>query len=175
LNSRNLIFAWVGSVLLVAVFAGASWQSIVLKMDAGGQAIVLTGYLVFPIISALILVQASALLVSLLTPNLVGRIIAGALVPVQIWHLITASFSLESALEQGASKLISDATGVVGSGQLDLISSSSGGVLFLAYFAAVAINIFILGAKALMKLEPARKKAAIEPEEDAGSLWESQK
>lgn len=172
---RTLVFAWIGSLLLLTTLAGASWFDVLLTSDAGGQNLPVSGFMVFPIISALVLVQAAALLVSILTPNRVGRVIAAVLIPIQLWQLVTVALEYKAAIAGAVSSEISKATGVVGEGQLQLVASSVEGLWIFGYLAVLALNIAVLAMRAFMKAVPSNSKSPTEPEDDSSSLWESQK
>lgn len=176
MNQRNLTFSWLGSILLLAVFAGVSWQEVSLTSDAGGQLIEITGYLAFPIISALILLQAASLLASIFTPIRIGRWIAGALVPVMIIHGILISMGSNEAIQVSLAGAISDVTGVAGSSsQLQLVASSTSTFLWVGYLAATALNLVALCLKAFSRVSPAKATESDNPTEDPFDLWESQK
>lgn len=176
MNQRNLAFAWLGSVLLLSVFAGLSWLEVSLTPEAGGQSIEVTGYLAFPIISALILLQAAALLASFLTPTVVGRWIAGLLAPVMLGHAVLLIAGIEDAIETSLSATISQLTGVAGDvSQLQFVSESNNTFLWIGYLMAVAINLVVLVGKALLNVGPAKKAKEPKASDDAGDLWESQK
>lgn len=176
MNQRNLTFAWLVSILLLAVFAGLSWLEVVLTPDAGGQIIKVTGYLAFPIISALMLLQAASLLASFFTPNVVGRWIAGLLAPVMLVHSVLIAIGLEDAIQGSLAVAISDVTGVAGSSsQLQFVASSNSTFMWVGYFVAIALNLFVLIRKALLNVGPAKRTPLSESSDDAGDIWESQK
>jgi hypothetical protein len=175
-NQRNLTFAWLGSILLLAVFAGVSWLEILLTPEAGGQDVEITGYMAFPIISALVLLQAASLLATFFTPVVIGRWIAGLLAPVMIGHGVLLVFSIDQGIQNALAGSLSEITGVAGAeSQLLLVASSSNTFLWVGYLLAVCFNVAVLATKALSNVGPARKSAATEPGEDSGDLWESQK
>lgn len=176
LNQRNLTFAWVGSILLLSVFAGFSWLEVVLTPDAGGQTIEVTGYLAFPIISALVLLQGAALLASFFTPVMIGRWIAGLLAPVMMVHAVLVVLGLESAIAFSLAGSLSELTGVVGTdSQLQFVASSNGTILWVGYLVSIGVNLAVLIAKAWLSVGPANKPVQGDPIDDAGDLWESQK
>jgi hypothetical protein len=176
LNQRSVTFAWLASILLLAIFAGATWLQVSLTPDAGEQNLEITGYLVYPIVSALILLQAASLLATFFTPLIVGRIIAGVLTPVMVIHGVFVALNLEQAFQTAVSAQIAEITGVVGAdSQLQFVAFAGDTYLWVAYLAALVLNSVILGAKALVKLKPAVAKVAEGPEDSIGDLWESQK
>jgi hypothetical protein len=175
MNQRNVTFAWLGSILLIAIFAGVNWITLVLAPDAGGQSIAITGYLVFPITSALIMIQAAGLLASFFTPNIVGRVLSGALVPFFIWHLINVVTNLESSLQAAIATEITKATGVVGvASQSQLVQSALDSNAWYLYVVAVGLNIAVLILKSTVDLKPAKAPHRADQKEDPGDLWESQ-
>lgn len=176
MNQRNLAFAWLGSVLALSVFAGLNWLEVQLTPDAGAQSIEVTGYVAFPIISALILLQAASLLASFFTPTLVGRWIAGLLAPVMLGHAVLLTLGLEEALERSLSGEISKVTGVAGaSSQLQFVAESNNTYLWVGYLLAVLLNLAVLAGKALLNAGPAKKAQEPRETDDASDLWESQK
>ena len=176
MNQRNLTFAWLGSILLLSIFAGFNWLEVVLTPDAGGQLIEVTGYLAFPIISALILLQAASLLASFFTPVLVGRWIAGLLSPVMLGHSVLLVLSLEDGVQGALAGLLSEITGVSGSvSQLEFVGSSNSTFLWVGYLIAIGFNVAVLIGKALLNVGTPEKSKNYELSEDSGDLWESQK
>jgi hypothetical protein len=175
-NQRNLTFAWLGSILLLSVLAGFNWLEVVLTPDAGGQLLEVTGYLAFPIISALILLQAASLLASFFSPVLVGRWIAGLLSPVMLGHALLLALSLEDGVQGALAGLLSEITGVSGSvSQMQFVASSNSTFLWVGYLIAIGFNVVVLIGKALLKVGSPTKSKSYAPPEDSGDLWESQK
>jgi hypothetical protein len=176
MNQRSVAFGWLATILLLAIFAGVSWVDLELTAEAGGLQIPITGYLVFPIISALVLLQAAALLASFFTPAIVGRFIALVLLPIQGWHLWMVVGSIANSFQVAISAQIADATGVVGaSSQSQLVASSLDTLLWYGYILALALNILVLAVKAFRRLEPAKKRDNPGTPNDPMDLWESQK
>lgn len=175
MNQRTLSFFWLGSILSLSVFAGFSWLEILLAPEAGGQSIEITGYLAFPIISALILLQAASLLASFFTPVMVGRWIAGLLSPVMLGHAILLMLSLDESIQSALGGSLSEITGVAGSvSQMQFVASSNSTFLWVGYLVAIGLNIAVLIGKALLHSGPAQKPKRFEPTEDSLDLWESQ-
>lgn len=176
MNQRNLTFAWLGSVLLLAIFAGVSWQEVTLTSDAGGQLIEVTGYIAFPIISALIMLQAASLLTSFFAPIRVGRAIAGTLALVMIIHGVLLAMGSNEAIQIALAGAISDVTGVAGSSsQLQFVASSTSTFLWIGYLVATALNLVALILKAFSNTPPAKATKSNVRSEDPFDLWESQK
>jgi hypothetical protein len=175
-NQRNLSFAWLASILLLSVSAGLSWQELLLTPEAGGQSIQVTGYSVFPIISALLLLQPAALLASFFTPATVGRWIAGLLIPAMVAHAFLVGVGLETSIQNSISGSISEITGVAGSAsQLQFVASSTSTYLWVVYFFSIGLNLVLLAAKAFLSLGPAKNSSNVVPAEDIENLWASQK
>jgi hypothetical protein len=175
-NQRNLTFAWLGSILLLSVFAGFNWLEVLLTPEAGGQIIEITGYLAFPIISALILLQAASLLASFFTHVLVGRWIAGFLSPVMLGHAVLLVLSLDEGVQGALAGLLGEITGVSGSiSQMQFVASSNSTFLWVGYLFAIGFNVVVLFGKALLNVGSPEKSKNYEPPEDSGDLWESQK
>lgn len=172
---RSIVFAWLLSLGLLTTLAGASWVDVLLSSDAGGQAIPITGFTVFPVISALLLVQGSALLVSLLTPILVSRVIAAALIPIQLWHFVTVVMQYQAASAIAVSSEIGKVTGIVGDGQLQLIASSSESLWVFGYLFALVVNLALLVLRTLVRQGPKTQSSDVDQSDDPTTLWESQK
>ncbi|MFM1994950.1 MAG: hypothetical protein RLZZ610_467 [Actinomycetota bacterium] len=176
MNQRTVMFAWLASAILLAIFAGTPWSSVVLSPEAGGQLIEVTGYMAFPVASALILLQGSAILASFFTPVQVGKALAGGVAMVMIWHFITVSMTLGPSIGSSIEENIEAATGVSGAiAQQDLVASASESVLWAPYLLAVLINILILATKALMRLQASPSKVQTEPVQVGVDLWDAQK
>lgn len=166
--------AWLGSLILLMITAGSSWYDLTLSPEAGGVQVQVSGYLVSPIISALLLLQGAALLVSFLVPNTVARVIALVLAGLQAWHLIGLSLELNQAILIAGGAQVSELTGVVGQAQQQLIDSSSQTGFALFYLISVGANLSVLVLSSLTASTRRKKKPALEPEDDASTLWESQ-
>jgi len=175
MNQRTALYAWVSSVFLIAIAAGSSFAEVTLTPDAGSQVISLTGYLVFPVANALILLQTAAMLVSFFTPAKLTRIVSAGLVPVMLWHLVIVAIETEQAMARALVAAIADVTGVSGlEAQLGLIETSFNTAMPIFYAVAVAINIVVLVAKSALNLplpKPRQRKA---DDSDAADLWDSQ-
>ena len=162
--------------MLLSVFAGFSWLEILLVPEAGGQSIEITGYLAFPIISALVLLQGASLLASFFTPTIVGRWIAGLLAPVMLTHAIFLVLSLDEGIQIALAGSLSEVTGVAGSAsQMQFVASSNSSFLWVGYLVAIGLNMAVLVGKALLNAGPANQNKKHQPAEDSGDLWESQK
>jgi len=175
-NQRNLSIAWLATILLLSVFAGFSWQNAQLTPEAGGQGVEITGYSAFPIISALVLLQAASMLASFLTPVIVGRWIAGLLSLLMLGHAVLLTLTLDAGIQSSLARLLSEITGVSGSAsQIQFVVSLDSSFLWVGYLAAVAINVIFLVGKALLNLKPTQKSSSVKQLDEAGDLWESQK
>jgi hypothetical protein len=176
MNQRNLSFAWLGSILLLAVFAGFSWTEVLLTAEAGGQSIEVTGYSAFPIISALVLLQGASLLASFFTPIAVGRWITGLLSPVMLGHAVLLMVSLDERLQSSLAGSLIEITGVAGTtSQMQFVASSNSTFLWVAYLVAIGGNVAVLVTKAVLNFGPAKKASKAKVFDDSSDLWESQK
>lgn len=173
---RKLSVAWLASILLLSVFAGMNWVQIQLTPDAGGQRIEVTGFTAFPIISALLLLQAASLLTSFFTPRAVGRWIAGLLAPVMFGHAVLIAIGLDAGIQDSVASSISEITGVAGSAsQSQLVVSSSSTYLWVGYFLAIGLNVAFLSSRAILKKADTKKSTEDQAPEGFEDLWESQK
>ena len=176
MNKRNLSLSWLASILLLSVSAGLSWQELQLTPQAGGQSIQVTGYSVFPIITALILLQAAALLASFFTPPKVGRWISGLLIPAMLAHALLVAIDLETSIQESIAGSISAITGVAGSdSQIQFVASSIGTYLWVGYLLAIGLNVVLLAGHAFLKLSPTKRTSNAVQNVDTDDLWESQK
>lgn len=176
MTQRNVSLAWLLTILLLTVLAGFSWVDVTLSPASGGQLIQVTGFLVFPIISALLLLQGSALLAAFFTPPLVGRIIAGVQVPIVIWHAVVLLTTIQQGLQDAVAAEITKATGVVGvASQAQLVDTALDNNLWYVYVAVLAFNLVALVARGLVSHTPVKKKAEVPASDDSDDLWENQR
>ncbi len=173
-NEKTLSGLWLLSLLAISVFAGTSWIDALLAPDAGGQQIQVNGFLVFPVAAALLLLQAAALLASYFAPNIIGRIVAGTLAVVMLFHLLSAGIGLNGATELALSGQIYQATGILGlAGQNQLLESRATSLMWVGYLLCIAINIVLLTARATL----GQKRGVIPisaAQDETADLWESQ-
>lgn len=176
MNQKSASLIWLLTILVLTVVAGFSWVNLTLSPASGGQQIQVTGYLVFPIISALMLLQGSALLAAFFTPPLVGRVIAAVLVPIVAWHGIVVLTTVQQSLQDAVAVEITGATGVVGfASQAQLVETALDSNLWYVYLAVLALNVLALFARALVRKPAARKPAGDPASEDSDDLWENQR
>lgn len=176
MTQRKVSLAWLLTILLLTVLAGFSWIDLTLSPASGGQEIQVTGFLVFPIISALLLLQGSALLAAFFTPPLVGRIIAGVLVPIVIWHGVVLLTTIQQGLQDAVAAEITKATGVVGvASQAQLVETALDNNLWYVYAAVLAFNLAALIARALVRSTLPKKKLGALALDDSDDLWENQR
>jgi hypothetical protein len=160
----------------LTILAGLSWVDLTLSPASGGQEIEVTGFLTFPIISALLLLQGSALLAAFFTPALVGRIIAGLQIPIVLWHAIDVLSTVESALQDAVAAEITKATGVVGvASQAQLVDTALDNNIWYIYLAVLALNAVALVSRALVGKVVVRKATRDGSGDDSEDLWESQR
>ena len=176
MNSRRSTIAWIASIALLAIFSGLSWLNLELSPEAGAQKFEISGFQVFPIISALLLLQVAALLASLLTPKMVSRVISGILSPIMLAHGLFVFLGLQSSLQSAIEAQITEITGVAGfASQAEFVAFAGDTYLWVGYLLAISLNLAILLTKSLSKgahSEARPKKEALVDEQD---LWETQK
>lgn len=176
MNSRRITIAWMGSIVLLAIFAGVSWLNLELSPEAGAQKLEISGFQVFPIISALLLLQLAALLASVLTPAPVGRAISGLLIPIMLAHVFFVAVGLQSNLQEALEAQITEITGVAGvTSQADFVAFAGDTYSWIGYLFVIGWNVAVLLTKALSKAgsyQSNDSKAEIVDEQD---LWETQK
>lgn len=176
MNSKRITIAWLVSILLLVVFAGLSWLDLELTPEAGAQKFEISGYQVFPIISALLLLQGAALLSSVLTPVAVGRAISGLLVPIMLAHAIFVVVGLQSNLQNAVAVLISKITGVEGiASQTQFVEFAGDTYLWVGYLLSIAVNLAVLLAKAVSKVQLSKTRPNRQETSDELDLWETQK
>lgn len=176
MSSKRVTIAWLVSILLLVVFAGLSWLDLELTPEAGAQKFEISGYQVFPIISALLLLQGAALLSSVLTPVAVGRAISGLLVPIMLAHAIIVVVGLQSNLQNAVAVLISEITGVEGiASQAQFVEFAGDTYLWVGYLLSIAVNLAVLLTKAVSKAQLSKTRPNRQATSDELDLWETQK
>jgi hypothetical protein len=160
----------------LTILAGFSWVDLTLSPASGGQQIQVTGFLVFPFISGLLLLQGSALLAAFFTPPLVGRIIGAVQVPIVLWHAFVVLTTIQQSLQDAVAAEITKATGVVGvASQAQLVESAMDNNVWYIYLAALALNALALVARAMVGKPSVKTDSGASSQEDAEDLWESQR
>ena len=176
MNSKRITVAWLVSILLLVVFAGLSWLDLELTPEAGAQKFEISGYQVFPIISALLLLQGAALLSSVLTPVAVGRAISGLMVPIMLAHAIFVVVGLQSNLQNAVAVQISEITGVAGiASQAQFVEFAGDTYLWVVYLLSIVVNLAVLLTKAVSKAQLSKTRQSREEIIDELDLWETQK
>lgn len=176
MSSRKITIAWLVSVGLMAAFAGMSWIDLELSPEAGAQKFQISGYQVFPIISALMLLQVASLLATLLTPELVARAISGLLAPIMLAHALFVFFGLQSNTQNAIEVQITEMTGVSGfASQTEFVEFAGETFLWVGYLLAITLNFAVLFAKAVLKSVSSNAKASKEELVSEPDLWETQK
>ncbi len=176
MNSKKITIAWLLTVSLMAVFAGMSWINLELSPEAGAQKFEISGYQVFPIISALMLLQVASLLATLLTPELVARVISGVLAPIMLAHGFFVLLGLPSNIQNAVEVQITEITGVSGfASQAEFVEFAGETSLWVGYLLAVTLNLVVLLAKAFSKSGSSKAKASKEELVSEPDLWETQK
>lgn len=176
MNSKRITVAWLVSILLLVVFAGLSWLDLELTPEAGAQKFEISGYQVFPIISALLLLQGAALLSSVLTPVAVGRAISVLMVPIMLAHAIFVVVGLQSNLQNAVAVQISEITGVAGiASQAEFVEFAGDTYLWVGYLLSIVVNLAVLLTKAVSKAQLSKTRQSREEIIDELDLWETQK
>ena len=176
MNSKRITVAWLVSILLLVVFAGLSWLDLELTPEAGAQKFEISGYQVFPIISALLLLQGAALLSSVLTPVAVGRAISVLMVPIMLAHAIFVVVGLQSNLQNAVALQISEITGVAGiASQAQFVEFAGDTYLWVGYLLSIVVNLAVLLTKAVSKAQMSKTRHNREEIIDELDLWETQK
>jgi hypothetical protein len=176
MSTRRVSIIWLLTILGLTFLAGFSWVDLRLSPAAGGQLLEVTGFLVFPIISALLLLQGSALLAAFFTPPLVGRIIAAVQVPIVVWHGVVVLTTIQSSLQDAVAAEITKATGVVGvTSQAQLLEDALDNNIWYVYLAVLVLNLFALVARSLVAKPGANSSSATPIQEDSEDLWETQR
>lgn len=176
MNAKRVSALWLLTILILTVLAGFSWIDLTLSPASGGQQIQVTGFVVFPIISALLLLQASALLAAFFTPSVVGRLISAVLVPIVTWHAIVVLTTIQPALQDAVAAEITKATGVVGvSSQAQLVELALDNNLWYLYLAVLVLNILALVGRALVNKPKSKTPSTSATLEDSDDLWENQR
>jgi hypothetical protein len=176
LSSRKITIAWLLTVGLMAVFAGMSWINLELSPEAGAQKFEISGFQIFPIISALMLLQVASLLATLLTRQIVARAISGLLAPIMLAHGLFVFFGLPSNIQNAIEVQITEITGVSGfASQAEFVEFAGETFLWTGYLLAVTLNFAVLLAKAISKSGSSKAKASKEVPVSELDLWETQK
>lgn len=176
MNSKRITVAWLVSILLLVVFAGLSWLDLELTPEAGAQKFEISGYQVFPIISALLLLQGAALLSSVLTPVAVGRAISVLMVPIMLAHAIFVVVGLQSNLQNAVAVQISEITGVAGiASQAQFVEFAGDTYLWVGYLLSIVVNLAVLLTRAVSKAQLSKTRQSREEIIDELDLWETQK
>ena len=175
MNRKFLNGIWFLTVLLLTLVAGFSWVDVLLSPASGGQAIQVTGYTTFPIISALVLLQGASLLAAIFTPAVVAKAIAALQLPIIAWHLFVVITSAEEAAQLAVAGEITKATGVEGvASQAQLVELALDNNLWYIYAGLLAVNLAVLVALVFAKTPTFRAKVESSQVQDPGELWESQ-
>jgi hypothetical protein len=176
MNSKRVTIAWLTSILLLVVFAGLSWLELELTPEAGAQTFAISGYQVFPIISALLLLQGAALLSSVLTPVAVGRAIAGLMAPIMLAHGFYVVVGLQLNLQNAVAVQISEITGVAGiASQAEFVEFAGDTYLWVGYLLSIVVNLAVLLTKAVSKAQLSKTRPNREEIIEELDLWETQK
>ena len=175
MKQKSAIFTWLATILLVGLVAGFGWVDVSLSASSGGQAIQITGFVAFPIISALILLQGASLLAAGFTPVFVSKSIAAFQVPLVVWHLFVVVTSVAATLESAVAAEITKVTGVVGvESQSQLVELTATNNAWYFYVFALTLNLIALARFTFARVRPLVPKASNADASDSADLWESQ-
>lgn len=176
MSQRTSVLIWASTLLLMLIGGGSPWTNLTLIPDAGSQVISISGFSAFSVAGALVLLQGAAILATLLTQKLVGRIISIALLPGMFWHLIDVTSSKVAASASAISQQITELTGVAGAeSQAELVVESYETYWWLVYLIAVCLNLAILGIRGFLPTAQVGKTKQEAEMDDEPDLWESQR
>ena len=176
MSSKRVVIIWLASIVSLAIFAGLSWLNLELSPEAGRQKFEITGYQVFPVISALLLLQLAALIASFLVPITVARVISGLLAPIMLAHAFFVAMGLQSNLQIAVEAQITEVTGVAGlASQAEFVVFTGDTYLWIGYLFAIGWNVAALLTKALSKTGSSESRSNKTQIVDEVDLWETQK
>ena len=175
MTKTQALAVWLFSLLVLAVTAGQSWQSFQVSADAGASTIEINGFIAFPVIGTLIVLQLVLLLVSLLVRPIVTRITVAAVTCLMVWNFLEVLSGSSQRTRQSFAGIFADQTGVITStADSEFLVSSSGGGLPLLYLASVGLNVLILVYISVVPIRPhVRTKQNMEPAPPE-DLWSKQ-
>lgn len=161
---------------MLSFAASLVWGSYSISDDAGGGTIESTGFAAYPVIGAIVALQVSAFLVSLIVRNTVTRVMSVALIPLMIWSFLDVLLTSSAQVESTLSRFLAEQTGVEGErAALEFVVSSSEGLAWVFYLVAVAANVIALAIRIFAILVEAPKKAAEQKRDLPDDLWSEQK
>jgi TRAP-type C4-dicarboxylate transport system permease small subunit len=174
-TKNQATLAWIASLALLAIAAGMNWQSFEVSMSAGGGLIEISGFLAFPIIGTLVLLQVLTLLIGLLVKPLVTRVLAGVMLPLMVWNFSDVLLNSTTRVQETLVGVLAKQTGVIEQiGDSEFLASSSIGISSSLFLVALAVNCLLL---AFFLLRPAirnRAKARKGGQQQPEDLWSSQ-
>lgn len=167
---------WLGSLGLLSFAASLSWGFYVITDDAGGGKIDASGFAAYPVIGALVALQVSAFLVSLIVKNTVTRVLSVALIPLMAWSFIDVLLFSSIQIERTLSRFLAEQTGVEGEGAaVEFVLSSSIGFAWVFYLVAIVCNVVALTLRVFLTLEEKPKKKIEVKRDLPDDLWSEQK
>lgn len=174
-RSRS-IGLWLGSLGFLSISASLSWGSYVISDDAGGGRIDSSGFAAYPVIGAIVALQVSAFLVSLIVKNTVTRVLSVALIPLMAWSFMDVLLSSSVQINSTLSRLLAEQTGVEGEGAaIEFVLSSSISFAWVLYLVAVLGNVGALALRIFLKLEQKPKRITEVRRDLPDDLWSEQK
>jgi hypothetical protein len=175
MTKSRVVALWLFTLLLLSLTAGQTWESFQVSAEAGASEIQINGFLAFPVVGALIALQAVLVLVSLLVRPFIIRFMAAAVAGLMVWNFIDVLDTFAVRTQAAFESILTEQTGVIANASgSEFLVASSGGSLQWAYLACVALNVLILLFVSLVRLKPnVRNKETTElflPED----LWSRQ-
>jgi len=144
-TKTRAIAIWLFSLLLLLVAAGQAWQTFLVSEDAGGGSIQVSGFQAFPVIGALIALQVTAVLVSLLVRPTVLRWMSLGITPLMLWSLVDVVQNVTVQVQRTFVMFLAEQTGVLTDpvDSVFLLGSLESG-FFYVYVIFAVINTLVL-------------------------------
>jgi hypothetical protein len=166
---------WAASLISTLIVAATNWQSVLLTEEVGGAEIAVSGFDTLPILSALLLLQGSAIFVGILTRQMVGRVLAGVMAAVMLWQLVSFFLEVTTALGVATERKITELTGIAGlASQQEIVLQAEQGLGYSLYPIAVIFNFLILVFIASKEFETPNRTPRSEAPIDSLDLWDEQ-
>ena len=174
--TRPRAFAlWFVTVLLLAVASSQNWGLLEVSEDAGGGVLQVNGFLAFPVLGALIVLQVLASLCGLLVAPKVARYLSVGLIPIMVWNVFDVLQNSATQTQLSLLKLLASKTGVLeaqSSSGLVVSSSTSSGSGF--YLLAVALNLLVLVLISFMPMRSIHSRKLKSKTDVPEDLWSKQ-
>ena len=175
MTKTQATLAWIASLALLAITAGMNWQSFEVTMSAGGGLIEISGFLAFPVIGTLVLLQVVTLLIGFLVKPLVTRVLAGVILPLMVWIFFDVLLNSTTRVQETLVGVLAEQTGVIEQvGDSEFLASSSTGVASSLFLVALSLNSLLLAVVLLRPAKRNRTKARKGGQQQPVDLWSSQ-